>query len=450
MGKYFGTDGFRGKVGVDITPIHAFKIGKFIGWYLKNNKVDKRYKNARVLVGKDTRLSGDLLAFSLISGLISTGANVYYLGETSTPCVGYLVKKRKLDMAIMVTASHNPYKDNGLKILNNLGEKTGEDLTLLIEKYLDGTDYQFIDNFYYDVGRVYDFKSAIDDYANHLKNLALPLNSLTIVLDTANGGAYDIARKVFSCLNAKVIYVANKPNGVNINQKCGATYALNLQKEVKKHRADIGFSFDGDADRCICVLSDGKILDGDAILYILATYYKKQGLLNKSKIVSTVMSNVGLKKSLFKAGITLTETKVGDIFVYKKLKEQKLNLGGESAGHIIFPDISPSGDGLATAIKLLNVFISDYAFSCALQNYAVYPQITINIPVANKNKIISSIALKNKVEEVSSKLGNGRVLVRASGTESVIRVTAESLFKPDCIWAVNEIEKVVLFENSLN
>ena len=450
MGKYFGTDGFRGKVNVDITPTHAYKIGKFIGWYLKNNKVDNRFKNAKVLVGKDTRNSGDIMAYSLICGLIKSGANVYYLGETSTPCVGYLVKNRKLDMAIMITASHNPYQDNGLKILNALGEKVDEDLTLRIESFLDGIDYQFIDDLSFGFGKVYDFSYAINYYVNHLKNLLLPLKDLTIVFDTANGGSYDIARRVFDGLNVKTIFVANKPNGVNINLKCGATYVSNLQKAVKNHNADIGFAFDGDADRCICVLSDGKILDGDAILYILSTYYKQKGLLKKSKIVSTIMSNVGLKKSLSWQGITVEETKVGDIYVYKKIKEQKLNLGGESAGHIIFPEISPSGDGLATAIKLLNVFLDDYGFVNALKNYVIYPQITINIPVVDKDKIMSSNELKSKISEVSSKLGNGRLLVRASGTEPVVRVTAESLFKPDCVWAVTEIEKVVLSINSTN
>ncbi|MBO5285708.1 MAG: phosphoglucosamine mutase [Clostridia bacterium] len=440
MGKYFGTDGFRGKINLDIKSLHALKIGEFLGWYFNKYKQDKRRKNAKVLIGFDTRASSAILVPALISGLTSTGANVYSLGEVSTPCVGYLTKKYEFDTSIMVTASHNQYYDNGLKIFNRYGEKITDGLIDKIENYLDGVDANFLE---YappsNIGRVYDFSQKVQEYSNFLASLSPSLKGVKVAIDTANGGVYYLARNVLEAAGATVFSVADNPNGYNINVKCGATYIANLQKLVKKTKADIGFSFDGDADRCMCVLANGKVLDGDAMLYILATHLKKEGLLKKNKVVSTVMSNLGLKKSLSKHGINLVQTSVGDVYVYQRLKSDNLILGGEPAGHIIFPEISPSGDGLATAIKLLSVYIKYGGFSNILSSYTAYPQITVNLAVNNKELVINSPELKVKIEEVSSKLIGGRVLVRASGTEPVIRITAESLFMPDSNWAVQQI-----------
>ena len=440
MGKYFGTDGFRGKAGVQLTTDHAYKIGRYIGYYLKTSAEGK--KRARVLIGKDTRLSGDMLESAISAGIASSGADVFLLGVAPTPCVSYLTSHLNFDMGVIITASHNPYCDNGIKIISRSGEKADEDFTSLIEEYLDSADNKLPHVECAEIGRIIDYSSAIVLYTDMLKSIAKHrYDAIRVGMDAANGAAYETALTVFRDLGAEITPIACEPNGINSNDCCGSTHPELLSEIVRKYSLDLGFAFDGDADRCICVDRQGNLVDGDGIMYILARRLKRNGLLKNNTVVATVMSNGGLIESLNKEGISVELTSVGDRFVYEKLTEIGSSLGGEQSGHIIVKGMPVSGDGVLSAICILEEMLdTDKPLDRLLEGFTVYPQKSASVEVNDKDKIMSDPMLDTLKEEIKSALGeNSRVIVRASGTEPVIRIMAEASSKELCSFAINKL-----------
>lgn len=442
MGRYFGTDGFRGEANVSLTADHAFKIGKFLGYYYS-----KKNKNCRIVIGKDTRRSSYMFEYAIAAGITSTGADAYLLHVTSTPSISYIVRTEQFDVGVMISASHNVYSDNGIKLINANGEKLEESVTDIIEDYLDGKLPEVPYATKTDIGRTVDYFAGRNRYIGYL--ISIPMNSFKgkkVALDLANGSAFQIAKSVFDALGAETFVINNNPNGSNINDNAGSTHIEGLQKFVIENNMDIGFAFDGDADRCMAVDEKGNLVDGDKIMYICAKAMKEDGKLKKDTVVTTVMSNLGLYKAFDKIGIKYEKTAVGDKYVQACISENDYSFGGEQSGHIIFAKHANTGDGVLTSLKLMDVVISSKTTLGELaKDVVLYPQLLKNVKVNDKNKCIEDkdvIEIKSKVEK---ELGDdGRLLLRASGTENVVRIMVEAKSDDICKKYVKDIENVII------
>ena len=423
MGKYFGTDGFRGEANVNLTAMHAFKVGRFIGWYYG------RFHKCSVAIGKDTRRSSYMFEDALSAGLTSTGADVYLLHVTTTPSVSYVVKTENFDCGIMISASHNPFYDNGIKLINGKGEKMEQEVIDEVEKYLDD-DFDSIPYATGDkIGRTVDYFAGRNRYMGYLMTLAKhSYRNIKVGLDCSNGSASSIAKGVFDALGAETHVINNEPNGTNINMDCGSTHIEVLQKYVKENHLDVGFAYDGDADRCLCVDENGNLVDGDLILYVAGAYLKQNGELDNNTVVTTIMSNIGLYKAFDAVGINYEKTDVGDKYVYECMRNNDYRLGGEQSGHIIFSKHATTGDGILTSIKLMEVMISSKKKMSELTSpVTIYPQCLKNIKVISKPEARADEDVQAEVNKVAEALGNdGRILLRESGTEPVIRVMVEA------------------------
>ena len=423
MGKYFGTDGFRGEANVNLTAMHAFKVGRFIGWYYG------RFHKCSVAIGKDPRRSSYMFEDALSAGLTSTGADVYLLHVTTTPSVSYVVKTENFDCGIMISASHNPFYDNGIKLINGKGEKMEQEVIDEVEKYLDD-DFDSIPYATGDkIGRTVDYFAGRNRYMGYLMTLAKhSYRNIKVGLDCSNGSASSIAKGVFDALGAETHVINNEPNGTNINMDCGSTHIEVLQKYVKENHLDVGFAYDGDADRCLCVDENGNLVDGDLILYVAGVYLKQNGELDNNTVVTTIMSNIGLYKAFDAVGINYEKTDVGDKYVYECMRNNDYRLGGEQSGHIIFSKHATTGDGILTSIKLMEVMISSKKKMSELTSpVTIYPQCLKNIKVISKPEARADEDVQAEVNKVAEALGNdGRILLRESGTEPVIRVMVEA------------------------
>lgn len=441
MGKYFGTDGFRGETNVNLTVEHAYKVGRFIAWYYSQNL--KEGERCMVVIGKDTRRSSYMFEYSLVAGLTASGADVYLLHVTTTPSVSYVVRTEGFSAGIMISASHNPYYDNGIKLLNSNGEKMEEDVILQIEDYIDGKIPELAFATRENVGKTVDYAAGRNRYIGYLISIATKsFKSKKVALDCANGAAFTIAKSVFDALGAETLVINNKPDGTNINVNCGSTHMASLCELVKKEKCDIGFAYDGDADRCLAVDEDGNIVDGDAILYVCGKYMKERGYLSNDTVVTTVMSNLGLYKAFDKEGINYEKTDVGDKYVYENMLKNGHNLGGEQSGHIIFSKHASTGDGILTSLKIMEVLLEKKeSLKNLTKDLVIYPQILKNVKVKDKQEAGDDAQVKNIVDKITGELGDdGRILLRPSGTEPLIRIMVEAKTEDIC----NDcIEKVV-------
>jgi len=431
MGKYFGTDGFRGEAGVGLTAEHAFKIGRFLGWYYGANNS----KKCKVVIGKDTRRSSYMLEYALVAGLTSAGADAYLMHVTTTPSVSYMALTDGFDCGIMISASHNPYYDNGIKVINGNGEKLEESVITLIEEYLDGKNDKVSAATGDAIGRAYDFTSGRDRYVQHLIDItACSFKGVRVGLDCANGASFAVAKGLFEALGATTYVMGDEPTGFNINLNCGSTHIEALKNMVVDNKLDVGFAYDGDADRCLCVDEKGELVDGDAILYILGNAFKEEGKLKDNVVVSTVMSNMGLYKALEAGGMSSVKTAVGDKYVYEEMKAHGYSLGGEQSGHIIVSEFARTGDGMLTSLKLMEVMIKSGRKMSALRApMRVYPQLLVNVRVFDKEAAMQDARLLAAVKDAEKALGDeGRVLVRQSGTEPLVRVMVEASTQDDC------------------
>lgn len=427
--KYFGTDGFRGKAGVVLTAEHAFKTGKYLGWYYS------RDHKARIVIGKDTRRSSYMFEAALAAGITSAGGNAYLLHVTTTPCVSYITRTEDFDCGIMISASHNPYFDNGIKLMNRDGEKMEDEVQLLVEDYLDGMigDVDWATDS--EIGETIDYSSGRNRYIGYLTGIASrSFDKRKVALDCANGSTWMIGRAVFDALGAKTYVINNTPDGTNINMNCGSTHIEGLQTYVRDNKLDVGFAFDGDADRCLAVDEYGDVINGDAIMYICAKHMKNKGILTDNTVVTTVMSNFGLYKALDRIGIGYEKTAVGDRYVYENMKANDHMIGGEQSGHVIFRKYAHTGDGLVTAIMLMEVMIdTQLPLSVLAADIKMYPQVLKNVEVDDKEATLKDPAVKAAVEKSTEELGaDGRVLLRKSGTEPVLRVMSEASTYKDC------------------
>lgn len=435
MGKYFGTDGVRGKANEDLTLDMAIRIGQYLGWYYGKNRP------AKILVGKDTRLSGDMFEAGLAAGATSTGADVYLLGVCPTPAVSYLVNKDRFDCGIMVSASHNPYYDNGIKVFDHNGQKMDEEVLLEIEKYIDHEIELPLATGDH-IGEYFDWSDGLEIYMSWLKSIVpVDLNGMKIAVDLANGSATSTAVETLSSLGATVEAIANSPNGLNINLKCGSTHPEELVRVMKENDYDIGLAFDGDADRLIAVNSDGDLINGDYGLYICSKYLKEINHLNKNMVVTTVMANLGLYKALDANKIDYIQTAVGDKYVFEEMQKNDYYLGGEQSGHIIFYENAVTGDGLLTALKLLEVMKkTGKSLQELSEGLFIYPQLLKNVEVKDKNEVLNDPGLKELIASINKKLdSDGRILVRPSGTEPLIRVMVEAKTDELCKNYVDEV-----------
>ena len=426
MGKYFGTDGFRGEANVTLTVEDAYKVGRFLGWYYgQKTKADR----CRVVIGKDTRRSSYMFEYSLVSGLTASGADVYLLHVTTTPSVSYVVRTEEFDCGIMISASHNPYYDNGIKVINGRGEKLEEETIEKIESYLDGEMGEIPFAKRDAIGRTVDYAAGRNRYIGYLISLATrSFKNMRIGLDCANGSASAIAKNVFDALGAETHVINNTPDGLNINTNCGSTHIEGLQKYMVENHLDVGFAYDGDADRCLAVDSEGKLVDGDKILYVCGKYMKEQGTLVNNTVVTTVMSNFGLYKAFERDGISYEKTAVGDKYVYENMSQNGHCLGGEQSGHIIFSKHATTGDGILTSLKLMEVILEKKETLAKLADEVqIYPQVLKNVRVKDKEAAQADRDVQAEVQKVSDALGDtGRILVRPSGTEPLIRVMVEA------------------------
>lgn len=455
--SYFGTDGFRGESGAELTAHHAFLIGRFLGWYFSGPSFASRHPNgarAKICIGKDARRSSYMLEYAISSGIASSGADAYILHVTTTPSVSYVTRNEGFDCGVMITASHNAFYDNGIKILNSQGEKMEEDVTRLIEAYLDhdmeGLGLPGEDDLPYakkeKVGQVVDHVFGRNRYIGYLISCsATSFRDLKIGLDCANGSAWYIARSVFAALGATLYVIGDHPDGLNENKGCGSTHIEELQKLVKENNLDVGFAFDGDADRCLAIDQDGSLIDGDKILYILAQRAKRHNRLPHDTVVSTIMSNSGLEKALSEIGMKNIQTKVGDRFVYEEMMKNDYWLGGEQSGHIIIRKYATTGDGILTAIKLTEEMIEEKASLGKLSEAVhLYPQILKNVKVFDKSVVLEDEAIQNEARLINKELkGNGRLLLRESGTEPVIRIMVESDDLGECNRHIDRIYRII-------
>ena len=443
MGKYFGTDGFRGEANVDLTVEHAYKVGRFLGWYYGQKAPDER---CRVVIGKDTRRSSYMFEYSLVAGLTASGADVYLLHVTTTPSVSYVVRTEEFDCGIMISASHNIFYDNGIKVINAKGHKLEAEVEEKIESYIDGTwgeiPYATRDA----IGRTVDYSAGRNRYIGHLIAMATrSFKDKRVGLDCSNGSASSIAKSVFDALGAKTYVINSEPDGTNINRNCGSTHIHVLQEFVKEKKLDVGFAYDGDADRCLAVDENGNEVDGDLILYVCGKYLKEQGRLNNDTIVTTIMSNLGLYKACDKAGIKYEKTAVGDKYVYENMVQNNHCLGGEQSGHIIFSKYATTGDGILTSLLLMEVMLEKKQTLAKLtEEVKIYPQLLKNVRVSDKKTARENAEVIKAVEAVTEALGNdGRILVRESGTEPVIRVMVEASTDELCEKYVNQVVEVM-------
>ena len=435
MSKYFGTDGFRGDANVDLTVNHAFTIGRFLGWYYSANK------QANIVIGKDTRISGDMFENALAAGITASGANAWLLHEVTTPGLAYITRTGNYDCGVMISASHNPFHDNGLKLINADGEKMEEEVIDAVELYMDG-DVEAPLAKGDAIGRCYEYTRGVDRYEQFLIGTCpVRLDGIKIALDCANGSAAKIAPRVFKELGAEVDQLSVRPDGVNINTDCGSTHIDALKAYVKERGMDLGFAFDGDADRCLCVDENGELVDGDLVLYICAKFLKEKGEWGDSHVVTTVMSNFGLYKALDAIGIGYEKTAVGDKYVYENMKANGYLLGGEQSGHTIFLKHATTGDGIMTALQVMRVYVeTGKKLSELASDVTVYPQVLKNVKVTDKDETMNNEEVKKTCDEVTEKLGDhGRILLRKSGTEPVLRVMAEAPTFEECEACVDEI-----------
>ena len=425
LGKYFGTDGFRGEANVVLTYEHAIKIGRFLGWYYGA----RLGKKAKIVIGKDTRRSSYMFEYALCTGLMASGADAYIMHVTTTPSVSYITRTDSFDCGIMISASHNPYYDNGIKLMNHNGEKMDEETILEVEKYLDGKYVELPMAKDSEIGRTVDYVAGRNRYMGYLISLSkYSFNGKRIGLDTSNGSAWTIAKAVFDALGAKTYVINNEPDGFNINTNCGSTHIEYLQKFVLDNHLDAGFAYDGDADRCLCVDEKGNVITGDHILYIYGCYMKERGKLLNNTVVTTVMSNFGLYKAFDKAGIDYEKTDVGDKYVYENMVRNGHRIGGEQSGHIIFAKYATTGDGILTSLKMMEVMMArEKPLSALAAPVRIYPQVLKNVRVKSKPEAQNDPDVQAAVRKVAAELGQeGRILVRESGTEQLIRVMVEA------------------------
>ncbi|WP_343246866.1 phosphoglucosamine mutase [Diplocloster hominis] len=442
MGKYFGTDGFRGEANVTLTVEHAYKVGRYLGWYYSNQPG----KTCKVVIGKDTRRSSYMFEYSLVAGLTASGADVYLLHVTTTPSISYVARTEDFDCGIMISASHNPYYDNGIKLLNGQGEKMEEETTEKIEAYLDGEPADLPYATGAGIGRTVDYVIGRNRYIGYLISLATrSYRNMRIGLDCANGSAWMIARSVFEALGAKTYVIHAEPDGININEKCGSTHIEELQEFVIQNQLDAGFAFDGDADRCIAVDDQGTVVNGDLILYVCAVYMKENGMLENNTVATTIVSNLGLYKAFEEAGIEFVKTQVGDKYVYESMAKNDYCIGGEQTGHVIFSRYAATGDGILTALKVMEVILEKkMPLSKLISPVTIYPQEQQNIRVRNKTDVKQDLDIRELIRSIEEELGDtGRILVRESGTEPVMRVMVEAKTQEICRHYVEQVvEKI--------
>ena len=444
MGKYFGTDGFRGEANKNLTVEHAFKVGRFLGWYYGQDH------KARVVIGKDTRRSSYMFEYALAAGLTASGADAYLLHVTTTPSVSYVTRTDDFDCGIMISASHNPYYDNGIKVINGRGEKLEAEVEAKIEAYIDGETGEVPLATGEAIGRTVDYAAGRNRYIGHLISLATrSFKDMKIGLDCSNGSASSIAKSVYDALGADTYVINNVPNGTNINTNCGSTHIEVLQQYVKDNKLDVGFAYDGDADRCIAVDENGNVVDGDLILYICGKYLKERGQLAGDTIVTTIMSNLGLYKACDKVGIKYEKTKVGDKYVYENMLQNGFQLGGEQSGHIIFSKHARTGDGILTSLMIMEVIMETKQTLAKLaEEVTIYPQLLKNVRVSDKKTARENPEVVKAVAAVTEALGDdGRILVRESGTEPVIRVMVEATTDEICEKYVDQVIDVMKKEN---
>ncbi len=453
--RYFGTDGFRGIAGKDLTAVQAFRVGRFLGWYYSSalSGCQSAGYRPRIVIGKDTRRSSYMLEYSMAAGITASGADAYMLHVTTTPSVSYVTRIDEFDCGIMITASHNHFSDNGIKIINRYGEKLDDGTTALVEAYIDGDmsslgvskpDLPMAES--ERIGRIVDYVSGRNRYVGYLISLASnSYKELKIGLDCANGAAWMIAASVFGALGAKLTVIGAEPDGMNVNRDCGSTHIDRLAKIVRERHLDLGFAFDGDCDRCIAIDENGKVVDGDAIMYVIARRLKSRGMLSGNTVVCTVMSNSGLDAALSESGIQCERTAVGDRFVYERMQEGGYSIGGEQSGHIIMRKYATTGDGLLTAIILTEeVCDSKHSLSKLTEGVRLFPQHTVSLTVSDKDAVLADSTVTETVDHAKQIIGkNGRVLLRKSGTEPVIRIMVEAEHESDCISIAEMIENAV-------
>ena len=454
MGKYFGTDGFRGEANVTLTADHAYKVGRFLGWYYTElKKRSGSTDSATIVIGKDTRRSSYMFEYSLAAGITASGADAYLLHVTTTPSVAYVARMDDFDCGVMISASHNPFYDNGIKLLNGFGEKMEQSVIDLVEGYLDGEVEVFGETYkeipfarQEKIGRTVDYVAGRNRYIGYLISLGkFSFKGKKVGLDCANGSAWNIAKSVFDALGAKTYVLGDHPDGTNINMDAGSTHIEQLQKFVVENGLDIGFAYDGDADRCLAVDEKGQVITGDHILYLLGVYMKENGQLDNNTVVTTVMSNFGLYKALDRVGIDYAKTKVGDKYVYEYMVQNSCRLGGEQSGHIIISKYATTGDGLLTSLKVMEVLMEKKVAASELcRDLTIYPQVLKNVRVKDKTAAQNDPAVQAAVEAVAQKLGqSGRILVRESGTEPVVRVMVEAQTKEQCQECVDSVVDVI-------
>ena len=454
MGKYFGTDGFRGEANENLTADHAYKVGRFLGWYygeLKRRNGD--HTPARIIIGKDTRRSSYMFEYTLVGGLVASGADAYLLHVTTTPSVAYVARVDEFDCGIMISASHNPYFDNGIKLINGNGEKMDEETISLVEAYLDGNLEVFGQKWEEipfakkeKIGCTVDYVSGRNRYIGYLISLGVySFRGVKVALDCANGSSWNIAKAVFDALGAKTYVINAQPDGTNINNNAGSTHIEGLQKYVVENGMDVGFAYDGDADRCLCVDEKGNVITGDHILYIYGQYMKERGKLLTNTVVTTVMSNFGLYKAFDELGIDYAKTAVGDKYVYEYMMKNGCRIGGEQSGHIIFSKYASTGDGILTSLKIMEVMMArKKKLSELAEGFTVYPQVLTNVRVTDKKAAQDDADVQAAVQQVANALGDtGRILVRESGTEPVVRVMVEAESEEVCRKYVNSVVDVI-------
>lgn len=454
MGKYFGTDGFRGEANENLTADHAYKVGRFLGWYygeLKRRNGD--HTPARIIIGKDTRRSSYMFEYTLVGGLVASGADAYLLHVTTTPSVAYVARVDEFDCGIMISASHNPYFDNGIKLINGNGEKMDEETISLVEAYLDGNLEVFGQKWEEipfakkeKIGCTVDYVSGRNRYIGYLISLGVySFRGVKVALDCANGSSWNIAKAVFDALGAKTYVINAQPDGTNINNNAGSTHIEGLQKYVVENGMDVGFAYDGDADRCLCVDEKGNVITGDHILYIYGKYMKERGKLLTNTVVTTVMSNFGLYKAFDELGIDYAKTAVGDKYVYEYMMKNGCRIGGEQSGHIIFSKYASTGDGILTSLKIMEVMMArKKKLSELAEGFTVYPQVLTNVRVTDKKAAQDDADVQAAVQQVANALGDtGRILVRESGTEPVVRVMVEAESEEVCRKYVNSVVDVI-------
>ena len=454
MGKYFGTDGFRGEANVNLTVDHARKAGRFLGWYygqLKKQRGDDI--PAKVVIGKDTRRSSYMFEYALVAGLTASGADAYLLHVTTTPSVAYVARTEDFDCGIMISASHNPYYDNGIKLINGNGEKMDEATINLVEANLDsqvelfGLKYEQIPFAHKNaIGCTVDYAAGRNRYMGYLISLGLySFKGMKVGLDCANGSSWNMAQQIFDSLGAKTFVINAEPDGTNINRDAGSTHIEGVQKYVVENGLDVGFAYDGDADRCLCVDEKGNVVDGDAILYIYGRYMKERGKLLTNTVVTTVMSNFGLYKAFDELGIGYAKTAVGDKYVYEYMTKNGCRIGGEQSGHIIFSKYASTGDGILTSLKMMEVMMAKKKkLSQLTEDLHIYPQVLVNVMVKDKAVAQADADVQAAISKVAERLGDtGRILVRESGTEPLIRVMVEAETKEICHTYVDEVVSII-------